>query len=59
MASSGQTQVKRGDRVRHTNGNEGVAMSDATSGTIQVKTDKGVIASWSVYDLAVTEEGDE
>ena len=59
MASSGQTQVKRGDRVRHTNGTEGIAMSDATSGTIQVKTDKGVIASWSAYELTVIEEGDE
>jgi hypothetical protein len=57
MASGSQPQVKRGDKVRHTDGTEGLTISDATSGTIQVKTEKGVIVSCSVHGLTVIDGG--
>ena len=59
MSSSSQPEVKQGDKVRHNNGTEGVAMAGPNGGTVQVKTNKGVFEPWSVYDLSVIEEAKE
>ncbi len=59
MSSGSHPQVSRGAKVRHKDGTEGVAVSNGSGGTVQVKTTKGVIVAWSVYDLMIIEEGGE
>ena len=53
MSSGSPVTVSRGDKVRHRDGTEGVALSGFSTGTFQVKTLQGAIVSWSIYDVNV------